>query len=197
MSIDNAIHALRNGRPIIICDDADRESEGDLAFAANRSNPTLVNFALTVARGLLCISMNEMVAQRLGVRRQVSNGVDQLETPFGTPITYADGESGISAASRSTTIKMSCSSDVSERDFCMPGHVATLIAKQGGLNVRDGHTEAILDLLQVSDVGGNGVLCEILTPSGEIAKRDYLSDMARMYDLQIVDIADIKRRLFA
>lgn len=195
MSFNEAMNALKNGRPIIICDDADRESEGDLAFAASHSSPALVNFALTVARGLLCISMNEKVASRLGIRRLTSNGVDKLDTPFGTPITYANGESGISAASRSMTIKMSCSIEVTGRDFCLPGHVATLIARDGGLRERDGHTEAILDLLRESEIDGNGVLCEILTPSGEIARRDYLKEIARMYDLQIVDIADIKNRV--
>lgn len=195
MSLDKALQCLKGGRPIIICDDADREAEGDLAFAANQSSPTLVNFALTMARGLLCISMKEHVARRLGVSRLSSNGVDRWDTPFGMPITYANGESGISAASRSITIKMSCSESAMAHDFCMPGHVATLIAKSGGLRERDGHTEAILDLLAAAKTSGNGVLCEILTPSGEIAKRDYLEDFACMYGLPILEIAEVKRIL--
>lgn len=101
-SFDRVLTYLYAGRPVIVCDDDDREAEGDLLFAATHATPTLVNFTLTYARGVLCISMKEKNAERLALRRIQSNNVDKHDTPFGVPITYADGESGVSAASRAT-----------------------------------------------------------------------------------------------
>lgn len=195
-SFDKALQCLRDKRPVIVCDDDDREAEGDIVFAANYSTPALVNFALTMARGVLCISMAETVAQRLGIKRLSANGIDKWDTPFGYPVTYANGESGVSASSRSLTIQMTCSDSVGPEDFCMPGHVATLIAKPRRLLDRDGHTEAALDLLDAAKIQGNGVLCEMLTPSGDIAKRDYLEQFSAIHGMPILNIADIKRKLY-
>jgi 3,4-dihydroxy 2-butanone 4-phosphate synthase/GTP cyclohydrolase II len=188
--LPRSLDRLRRGGPVIICDAENREGEGDLAFAASMCTPTLANFALTIARGLLCVAMLQKQADRIGVTRLRSNNHDPHATPFGMPITFADGSSGISARSRSNTIRRSCDPEAGPGDFYMPGHVATLIAHVDGLAGRDGHTEAVLHMLKLADVPGNGVLCEILAPNGEIAKRDCLIDLAQLYDLPIVTIEE-------
>lgn len=176
-SLVSAIEALRRGGAVLLCDDDDREGEADLAFAASHCTPELVNFTLSHARGLLCVAMEEERAARLGVQRLQANGLDPHGTPFGYPVTISDGTSGVSASSRAATILKVADDAAAPRDFCQPGHVATLIARRGGVLERAGHTEAIVDLLRCAGIGGPGVLCEVLSPSGEMAKAP---DIARL-----------------
>lgn len=190
-NVEYALEQLRQGRPIILMDDVERECEGDLAFAAKYCTPELVNLALTIGRGLLCISMPPEKAEQLGVTRLNSNGKDSMGTPFGMPISVANGNSGISASDRCETIRATCRPDAQPSDFCMPGHVSTLIAHPKRLAGRDGHTEAILDILSLAGIEGCGVLCEILNPDGTIAKRDALEQLTRTHNLAILDIGEV------
>jgi 3,4-dihydroxy-2-butanone 4-phosphate synthase len=190
-SVERALESLCQGRAIILLDAKDREAEGDLAFAARFSTPQLVNTCLGMARGLLCVSLWPEDAQRLGITRLVSNGHDPFGTPFGLPIDLRDGSSGISAASRSATLKAASDPSLTPGDFVIPGHVHTLIGHPQGLRGRLGHTEAILDLVRSAGVHGPGVLCEILNPEGEIASERELEELSRRLDIPLVHIDDV------
>jgi len=191
VSVAAAIKQLREGRPIILLDDADREGEGDLAFAAKHCTKEHVNLALTIARGILCIAMSQDTAQRLNITRLEANRIDKFGTPFGMPISIVSPNSAVSAEGRAATILGTASNDMSENDFCRPGHVATLIGEAGGLAVRNGHTEGILDLLSLAGVDGPGVLCEVLSAQGSIASMTEIQDLADEHKFPIVSIPDI------
>lgn len=186
-----ALNQLRQGLPIIIYDDMDRESEGDLAFAAQFCTPELVNLALTIGRGLLCVSMSQEKAESLSISRLRSNGQDPFGTPFGMPVSLANGGSGISAKDRCDTILALSRPDATPSDFCMPGHVSTLIAHPKGLAGRCGHTEAILEILSLAGIPGCGVLCEILNADGTIAGRDALLSLSRLKGMPMLDIGEL------
>lgn len=190
--IDKACEHLRNGKPIIICDSDDREGEGDLAFSARLATPILVNQALTLARGLICVSLPAEYAERFGIVRLPSNNKDIHDTPFGSPVSLADGTSGISVPDRCATINALGDLTSEASTFCSPGHISTLIAKKGGVLVRDGHTEAVVDILAVSGVGGAGVICEILNSAGSIASRTELEQISRNFDIPLITIEQIK-----
>lgn len=196
-SVKKAIEYLAAGKPIIIRDRDDREGEGDLAFSAKHSTPALVNFALTFARGLLCVSLPSEYAEKFEITRLYSNSKDVHDTPFGCPVSLANGTSGISAEDRSETIKTLSELSSTPELFCTPGHTPTLIAKPGGLKVRDGHTEAIVDLLGLAGVGGPGVICEILNSAGAIAGKKELESISKNLDIPIVSIADITKAILA
>lgn len=192
-ALARAMEQLRRGRPIIIYDDMERESEGDLAFAAQVCTPEVVNFALTVGRGLLCVSMSQQRAGRLGIPRLKSNGNDPLGTPFGMPVSLANGSSGISAKERCKTILALDNPDTNPSALSMPGHVSTLIAHEAGLVGRCGHTEAILEILSLAGIPGCGVLCEILNPDGTVARLGSLQGISKLYDLPMLDIGELLR----
>jgi 3,4-dihydroxy 2-butanone 4-phosphate synthase/GTP cyclohydrolase II len=171
--------------------DTFREWEGDLAFAAQYCTPETVNFALTIGRGILCVAMPPETAQVIGVKRLESNHLDPLRTPFGMPISLANGSSGVSVKDRCETIRATCRADAKPSDFCTPGHVATLIAHADGLAGRQGHTETILASLSMAGVVGCGVLCEILDSDGSIASQDALKTLSNRYELPMLDISDV------
>ena len=196
-SVITAGEYLAAGKPVIIRDRDDREGEGDLAFSAKFSTPALVNFALTFARGLLCVSLPSEYAERFEITRLYSNSKDVHDTPFGCPVSLANGTSGISVEDRSETIKALSDLSSTPELFCTPGHTPTLIAKSGGLKVRDGHTEAIVDLLDLTGVGGPGVICEILNSAGAIAGQKELESISKNMDIPIVSIADITQAVFS
>ena len=189
-NIERALDQLRRGRPIILFDTF-REWEGDLAFAAQYCTPETVNFALTVGRGILCVAMPPETAQAIGIKRLESNHLDPLRTPFGMPISLANGSSGVSVKDRCETIRATCRADVKPNDFCMPGHVATLIAHAEGLSGRQGHTETVLASLSMAGIMGSGVLCEILDSDGSIASQDALTTLSDRYELPMLDIGEV------
>ncbi|MEJ2042313.1 MAG: 3,4-dihydroxy-2-butanone-4-phosphate synthase [Reinekea sp.] len=192
-SVDKAIDYLVSGKPIIIRDRDDREGEGDLAFSGKYATPALVNFALTFAKGFLCVSLPSEFAEKFEITRLRSNNKDVHDTPFGCPVSLANGSSGISAEDRSETIQALSDIDSTPELFCTPGHIPTLLAKPGGLKVRDGHTEAIVDLLDLAGIGGAGVICEILNSAGSIARKSELESISRNLDIPIVSIVDITK----
>lgn len=189
--LDSALAQLRKGGAVIIRDCETRENEGDLAFSARLSTPELLNFVLHHGRGLLCVSMSEADAWRIGVERLKANGKDEMGTPFGTTVSALGHGSGVSAASRAATLRAVADSRTQSSDFALPGHVATLIAHPGGVLSRNGHTEAVLELLSLAGIPGPGGLCEILSSSGAIATGVELEALAARFDLPMIDIADI------
>jgi 3,4-dihydroxy 2-butanone 4-phosphate synthase/GTP cyclohydrolase II len=187
-SLQPVFEHLRSGGAVILRDSDDREAEGDLAFAARHATPALVNECLHVARGLLCVALAEPDADRIGVTRLPTNGRDPFATPFGTPINFADGSSGISAAARARTLRAASDPACGADRFVIPGHVHTLLAHPGRLNARTGHTEAIVDLLRLAGIEGPGALCEILNERGEIAGQEELTALSASRGFPIVHI---------
>lgn len=187
-----ALKQIRAGFPVVICDDEDREGEGDIAFAASFATPEVVNTALLIGRGVLCLSLRPEEAARIGVERLRSNKKDEFGTPFGMPIGLAGGGSGISSRARAATLRKAADPEASPDDFVFPGHVATLIARPGGVLERNGHTEAVLDLLKLADVPGPGVLCEVLMPDGRVAKRPFLERLCAERGFPIVEIRQLQ-----
>lgn len=190
-NLNRALTQLRSGLPIIIYDSDDRESEGDFAFSAKFCTPQLVNLCLTYGKGLICVSLEPHDAVRLKIERLHTNNKDIFSTPFGMPINLADESSGISASARSATIVALSNPTKKADDFSYPGHVHTLIANPGGLKKRQGHTEAILDVLRMADIDGPGVLCEILRPDGEIAKFEDLKRLGKELNIPMLTIESI------
>jgi 3,4-dihydroxy 2-butanone 4-phosphate synthase/GTP cyclohydrolase II len=189
--VTTAIKALQNGKPVIILDDESREGEGDLAFPASVATPELVNFCLEKAKGLICVSMSRALAKTLEISNLPENGKDVFGTPFGYPVGLATNSSGISAQDRASTIKHLANKNAAAGDFCYPGHVSTLIAHDGGLRERLGHTEAVLELLSLAGYNEPGVISEILTPNGSIAKLDYIEQLSETHDIPYLFIDDI------
>jgi 3,4-dihydroxy 2-butanone 4-phosphate synthase/GTP cyclohydrolase II len=191
--IAEACASLQRGGAVIIVDSPDREGEGDLAFAACFATPELVNLSLRIARGLLCVALRPSDTVRLGVSRLPSNNLDKFGTPFGFPISIADESSGISATARARTMRAASDPAVTRDAFCVPGHVATLIARAGGLAERQGHTEAVLDLLGRAGIDGPGVLCEVLDEAGEIAGVESLRQLGEKLGIPLVYIDTLLR----
>lgn len=183
---------LKNGGMVVIYDADDREAEGDFAFCGHYSSPERINFLLKNAGGLVCLAMTEHWAKKIGIERQVSNGKDKMGTPFGYPINLITNKSGVSATERSNTILAASQDTSNDSQFYYPGHVHTLIANPGGLAVRDGHTEAIVELITLCGIEYPGVLCEILGETGEPASLDELKHIAKELDIPFVSISEIK-----
>ena len=144
-TVEEALEALRKGHIIMVTDDADRENEGDFICAAEYATTENINFMATHGKGLICMPMSAAYAEKLQFPQMVSNNTDNHETAFTVSIDYKDTTTGISAAERGLTMRMCVDENVSPEDFRKPGHVFPLIAKNGGVLVRNGHTEATVD----------------------------------------------------
>ncbi len=191
-SIENAIEKFKNGEMIIVVDDADRENEGDLIMSASHITPEAVNFITREARGMLCVTITEERAQELDLEMMVQKNTSTHQTPFTVTIDYIHGTTtGISAFDRAKTIKAITDPDVKPKDFARPGHIFPLVAKNGGVLKRAGHTEAVLDLARLATVYPAGVLCEIMDSDGNMARGIRLKDFASKHNLSIVSIADL------
>jgi len=191
--IEDAIEDIRKGRFVIIVDDEDRESEGDLATAAGRITAESVNFMATHARGLICVACEGWRLDELGLAAMV----DENTSTFGTAFTVsidAVGHgvtTGISAFDRSSTIRLLCDEHATTKDFARPGHTFPLRARPGGVLERAGQTEAIVDLCKLAGRFPAGVICEIMREDGSMARRPDLDVFARKHGIQIVAINDL------
>jgi len=191
--IEDAIEQVRQGRFVIIVDDEDRENEGDLAIAADRITPELVNFTLTHARGMICVAMEGWRLDELGLAAMVDNNTAHHSTAF-TVSVDAIGRgvtTGISAYDRATTIRLLCDEHANPKDFARPGHTAPLRARPGGVLDRAGHTEAIVDLCKLAGRFPAGMICEILNEDGTMARRDDLDRFAALHSLCMVSIDEL------
>ena len=187
----DAIDEIKKGKMIIMCDDEDRENEGDLVYASVFSTPEHVNFMAKEARGLICVTLDSDIAERLELNPMVSSNNSMYETAFTVSVDAVDALTGISAAERDMTIKILANPLSRASELARPGHIFPLIAKEGGTLVRTGHTEGSVDICRLAGLNASGVICEIIKDDGEMARRDDLDVFAKKHDLKTVFISDI------
>jgi 3,4-dihydroxy 2-butanone 4-phosphate synthase/GTP cyclohydrolase II len=190
-TIEQATDAIRHGRVIIVVDAEDRENEGDFVCAAERATPGTVNFMITHGRGQLCMPILPEVSQRLGLHPMVEANTAPLGTNYTVPVDHRSTRTGITAAERARTIQAICDPTSKPSDFTRPGHLFPLVAKEGGVLRRAGHTEAAVDLARMAGMMPAGVLCEILNESGDRANRRQLAAIANEFDLPIISIEQL------
>ncbi len=191
-TIKEAIEDIKKGKMVIIVDDRDRENEGDLVMASSLVEPEHVNFITREARGLLCVSITEKRAKELDLNLMVEKNTALHETPFAVSIDYKHGTTtGISAFDRAAAIKAIVDEKTKPNDYARPGHIFPLIAKNGGVLKRAGHTEAAVDLVNLAGLYPSGVLCEILDADGTMARTPKLQEFAEAHGLKIITIADL------
>ncbi|MBM3343395.1 MAG: 3,4-dihydroxy-2-butanone-4-phosphate synthase [Betaproteobacteria bacterium] len=186
------IAEIRAGRMVILVDEEDRENEGDLLIAAEHATAEVINFMARFGRGLICLTLTEERCQQLNLTRMVSNNRSPLGTNFTVSIEAAEGvTTGISAADRATTVRAAIRADASPSDLVQPGHIFPLMAKEGGVLVRAGHTEAGCDLARLAGLTPAAVICEILKDDGEMARLPDLIPFAAQHGLKIGTITDL------
>jgi len=190
--VADVVAAIRAGEIVILVDDEDRENEGDLMFAAEFVTPEKINFLAKHGRGLICMSVTEEHAARLGLKPMVEQNRSRHGTNFTVSIEAAEGiASGISAHDRALTVKIAASEKSTSADIVQPGHVFPLIAHPGGVLVRAGHTEACCDLARLAGLTPAAVLCEIMRDDGTMARLPDLLQVAAEHKLKIGTIADL------
>ncbi|NPA30016.1 MAG: bifunctional 3,4-dihydroxy-2-butanone 4-phosphate synthase/GTP cyclohydrolase II [Epsilonproteobacteria bacterium] len=189
--VQRAIEEIKRGKMVVMIDDEDRENEGDLVYAATFSTPEHVNFMATEAKGLICVALSKEIADRLELEPMVRHNDSQHETAFTVSVDAREATTGISAYERDMTIKLLASPISTPNDFVRPGHIFPLIAKEGGVLVRTGHTEGSVDLCRLAGVAPSAVICEIMREDGQMARRDDLEVFAKKHDLSIVYISDL------
>ncbi len=191
-SIPEAIEDIRAGKFIIIVDDQSRENEGDLAIAAEKITPEAINFMAKHGRGLICLAIIGQRLDELQIPLMVTNNTSRYSTAFTVSIEARNKVStGISAFDRAQTIKTVLDPNTKPEDLARPGHVFPIRAREGGVLVRAGHTEAIVDLARLAGLYPAGVICEIMDEDGTMARLPQLEAMASKFDLKIVSIADL------
>jgi len=189
--VEKAIDEIKKGKMVIMMDDEDRENEGDLVYAATFSTPDLVNFMAKEARGLICTPISKEIAAKLDLMPMVANNVSNHETAFTVSIDSANATTGISAAERDDCIGKLANPLTVADDFVRPGHIFPLIAKDGGVLVRTGHTEGSVDLCKLAGLAPAAVICEIIKDDGTMARADDLEVFAKEQEMAIVYISDI------
>ncbi len=191
-SIDAAVAEIREGRMIIIVDDEDRENEGDLVCAAEKTTPEIINFMARYARGLICLPLTEERCDELHLTTQVADNTSFLGTAFTVSIDARKGVStGISAADRATTIQVAVDPATRPQDIARPGHVFPLRAKKGGVLVRPGQTEASVDIARIAGLYPAGVICEIMNDDGTMARLPELKEFAETHNLKMITVAEL------
>lgn len=192
-SIEEAIADIKKGKLVIVVDDEDRENEGDFIAAAECATPELINFMVTHGRGLVCTPITEQKAKELDLNMMVADNTDLHQTAFTVSIDYKlEGcTTGISAYDRATGIKALTDPKTKASDYGRPGHIFPLIAKEGGVLKRTGHTEASIDLARLAGYAPAGVLIEILNEDGSMARLPKLMEIAKKFDLKIIAIKDL------
>lgn len=193
-SIEAAADDIREGRMIIIVDDEDRENEGDLVCAAEKITPDIVNFMARHARGLICLPLTEERCDELHLTTQVADNTSFLGTAFTISIDARKGIStGISAADRATTILTAVDPKARPQDLARPGHIFPLRAKNGGVLVRPGQTEASVDMARIAGLYPAGVICEVMNEDGTMARLPQLEAFAAQHNLKMITVADLVR----
>lgn len=192
-TIEEAIEDIRQGKVIIVVDDEDRENEGDFLAAAEKVTPEMINFMATHGRGLICTPLTESRCKELDLRAMVSNNTDHMETAFTVSVDLKGQgvTTGISAADRSKTVQALVDANTKPHDLARPGHIFPLVAKQGGVLRRTGHTEAAIDFARLAGFKSAGVICEILNEDGTMARLPQLIQVAKKFDLKLVSIEDL------
>ena len=192
-SIEEAIEDVKNGKVIIVVDDENRENEGDFICAAEIASPEIINFMAKHGRGLICMPITDNRSKELNLNPMVVNNTDPMDTAFTVSVDLKGNgvTSGISASDRSKTIKAIVDNNTTPSDLARPGHIFPLIAKDGGVLRRTGHTEAAIDFARLAGFSPAGVICEIMTENGSMARVPDLVIMANKLNLKIVSIEDL------
>jgi 3,4-dihydroxy 2-butanone 4-phosphate synthase/GTP cyclohydrolase II len=191
-TIEDALEDIRQGKLIVVCDDEDRENEGDLTIAAQFATPEAVNFMATHARGLICLSLTPERCGELGLDLMAAKNESAFETPFTVSIEARVGvTTGISAQDRARTIKVAIDPESSPRDLVQPGHIFPLKSKPGGVLERTGQTEAAVDLARLAGLNPSGVICEILNEDGTMARVQDLVPYCKRHGLKMITVADL------
>ncbi len=190
-TIEAAVAAFRRGEVVIVVDDEDRENEGDFVCAAERVTPEIVNFMITHGKGQVCMPVLPDVCERLKLAPMVERNTAPLGTNFTIPVDHRSVRTGITAQERAATIQAIADPHSTANDFVRPGHLFPLVAKEGGILRRAGHTEAAIDLARLAEMQPAGVLCEILDDEGNRANRQRLAELARMHGLEMISIEQL------
>lgn len=191
-TIEEALDALRAGEIILVTDDPDRENEGDMICAAEFATQENINFMACHAKGLICTPMSSDLAHRLGLPQMVSENTDNHSTAFTVSIDHVDTTTGISAAERSLTMMKLVEEDTRPGDLRRPGHVFPLVARHGGVLVRNGHTEATVDLMRLAGLKECGICCEIMEDDGTMMRTPNLWKLAEKYSLKFITIKELQ-----
>ena len=191
-TIEEAVEELRKGKIILVTDDPDRENEGDMICAAEFATQANINFMATHAKGLICTPMSAEVANRLGLPPMVAENTDNHHTAFTVSVDHIDTTTGISAAERSLTMMKCADASTKPGDLRRPGHVFPLIARYGGVLVRNGHTEATVDLLRLAGMTECGVCCEIMADDGTMMRTPALWELAKKYNMKFITIRELQ-----
>ncbi|WP_298811622.1 3,4-dihydroxy-2-butanone-4-phosphate synthase [uncultured Sphingomonas sp.] len=191
-SPEEIIDEARNGRMFILVDDEDRENEGDLVIPAQMATPEKINFMARHGRGLICLAMTKARVETLGLELMSRNNGTRHETAFTVSIEAREGvTTGISAADRARTVAVAIDATKDKTDIVTPGHVFPLVARDGGVLVRAGHTEAAVDVSRLAGLNPSGVICEIMNEDGTMARMDDLVSFAQLHNLKIGTIRDL------
>lgn len=192
-TIEEAIEDIRNGKVIIVVDDENRENEGDFLAAAELATPETVNFMATHGKGLICAPLTEGRCKELGLHMMVTNNTDPMETAFTVSVDLRGKgvTTGISASDRSKTVCSLVDPETKPHDLARPGHIFPLIAKEGGVLRRTGHTEAAIDFARLAGLQPAGIIVEIMNEDGSMARLPQLFEVAEKFDLKIVSIEDL------
>ncbi len=189
--VEQALEDLKQGKAVIVIDDEDRENEGDFIALAEHATPEIINLMATEGRGLICAPVTEGLAKKLKVGLMTDENTDEYGTAFTISVDHKDTTTGISAFERSHTILSLINEDAQPSDFKRPGHVFPLIAKDGGVLERSGHTEAAVDLAKLAGSAPAGVICEIMNADGTMARVSDLVKVAERLGMGILTIKDL------
>lgn len=193
-TIEEAIEDFKNGKPVIVADDEDRENEGDVIIPAQFATAQVVNFLISECKGVLCLALTREKAEKLGLSEMVSHNTDPKGTAFTQSIDASKKfgvTTGVSAYDRAKTIEVAVANDAIPSDLCRPGHVFPLIAREGGVLERVGHTEASVDLARLAGLTPAAVICEIVNEDGTMARRDDLVKFSQKHNLKFVTVAQL------
>jgi 3,4-dihydroxy 2-butanone 4-phosphate synthase / GTP cyclohydrolase II len=189
--IEEALEELIQGRIVIVCDDEDRENEGDFIALAEKATPEVVNFMVTFGRGLVCIPIEENLAEKLELNYMVERNTDSHGTAFTVSIDHLSTTTGISAFERSATVLHMLKPEAKPSDFKRPGHIFPLVANKGGVRERAGHTEAAIDLAKLCGAKPAGLICEVMNDDGSMARVHELRNIADQHGLKMITIKEL------
>jgi 3,4-dihydroxy 2-butanone 4-phosphate synthase / GTP cyclohydrolase II len=191
-TIEEAIEEIRQGKMIVVCDDEDRENEGDLVMAAQFVTPEAINFMAKEGRGWICLALTPGRCEELGLELMTAKNESALQTPFTVTIEAREGvTTGVSAHDRAHTMQVAIDPKTAPEDLVQPGHVSPLKSKAGGVLERTGHTEASVDLARLAGLIPAGVICEVMNEDGSMARVGDLAEYCERHDLKMVTIADL------
>ena len=192
--IKDAIRDFQLGRPLIVADDESRENEGDLICSGQMVTPEMINFMAQAARGLICLAISKDIAEKLDLPQMVEQNTEGMKTAFTLSIDAAEKygvTTGISAFDRAKTVEVALAPDAQPSDLRRPGHLFPCVSKRGGVLERTGHTEAVVDLARLAGHTAAGVMCEIMTEDGHMARRDELREFADKHNIKFITVSDL------